>query len=91
MTLKELYSISKKELSDILPKGDNDFRLEQAEYQSSQGSWEVVVSYLTENKNKNTSAINPFGENYQFVRLYKKLIIDNTNKDVRGFFIYQPQ
>ncbi|WP_291134365.1 hypothetical protein [Flavobacterium sp. UBA7663] len=90
LTLKELYNISKNELSDILPKGDNDFRLEQAEYLHNDQVWEVVVSYLTENKNKKTSVITPFAENYQFERVYKKLLIDTT-KRVTGFYIYFPK
>jgi thermostable 8-oxoguanine DNA glycosylase len=90
ISLKELYKIAKDELSDILPEDNCDFRLEQAEYNSNDKFWEIVVSFLTENINKSTSAFAQLGQNLPYERVYKKLKISDEKK-VLGFYIYKQQ
>ena len=46
-----------------------------------------MVSYLVENTNKRTNSLGiPISE-FQFYRIYKKLIID-SEKNVTGLFIF---
>lgn len=88
MNLKELYQISKAELSELSSLDNSDFRLEQAEYDKEKKIWEIVVSYLVENTNKPTSPIGALTGGYQFHRIYKKVKIDD-DKNVIGFYIYE--
>jgi len=87
MKLKELYAISKKELEELSPLSNADFRLEQAEFNKDEKVWEIVVSYLVENTNKATNMFTPLASQYQFHRMYKKVKIDDQNQ-VIGFYIY---
>ena len=87
MKLKELYAITKKELEELSPLKNADFRLEQAEFNKDEKVWEIVVSYLVENTNKPTNTFNPLASQYQFHRMYKKVKIDDQNQ-VIGFYIY---
>lgn len=87
MNLKELYTIAKKELEDLSPLKNADFRLEQAEYNKDEKTWEIVVSYLVENTNKPMNTFNPLAAQYQFHRMYKKVKINDQNQ-VIGFYIY---
>lgn len=87
MNLKELYAIAKEELSDMSPLENSDFRLEQAEFKGSEGVWEVVVSYLVENTNKPTKPFAALAPEFPYLRMYKKLKINDKNKVV-GFYIY---
>lgn len=89
ITLKELYQIAKNELSDILPDQNSDFRLEQAEYNENEKIWEIVVSFLSQNFNKNNSPFAQFGQNLPYERIYKKLKINNEKQPL-GFYIYKP-
>lgn len=88
MNLKELYNISKTELSGLSSLEHSDFRLEQAEYIKDKEIWEIVVSYLVENTNKPNSAIGALTAGYNYYRIYKKVKIDNE-KNVIGFYIYE--
>lgn len=90
LSLKQLYDIAKDELSDLLPPEECDFRLEQAEFSEKDQVWEIVVSFLTENKTKQTLVLSPFAGHLQFERVYKKIIIDQDKK-VKGFYIYLPK
>lgn len=88
MNLKELYQISKNELSELSSLESSDFRLEQAEYDKKGEIWEIVVSYLVENTNKPSSPIGAWTGGYPFHRIYKKVKIDKE-KNVIGFYIYE--
>jgi hypothetical protein len=90
MNLKELLELAKNELSDLSSVENPDFRLEQAEFNKDKQHWEIVVSYLVENTNKKVlelTPLNAFTAELQFIRMYKKLII-NLDKEVEGFYIY---
>jgi hypothetical protein len=76
MTLKELLGIAKEHLADLSPLKDPDFRLEQAEYDKDDKTWDIVVSYLVENTNKRTNSIAAIVNEFQYHRIYKK----NTNQ-----------
>jgi hypothetical protein len=88
MTLKELLNISINHLKDLTSVTNPDFRLEQAEFIQSEDLWEVIVSYLVENTNKKTNPLAPFSADFQYHRMYKKLRIDNSSKEIVGFYIY---
>lgn len=87
MTLKELIEIAKTELKDLSTLDNPDFRLEQALFNKDENEWEIVVSYLVENTNKRSSAFSAITSEFQFFRMYKKLII-NSEKKITGFYIY---
>lgn len=87
MKLKELYAIAKKELGELSPLGNADFRLEQAEYNQEEKEWEIVVSYLVENTNKPIHPFTPLATDFPFYRMYKKVKINDQN-EVVGFYIY---
>jgi hypothetical protein len=87
MTLKELIDIAKTELKDLSTLDNPDFRLEQAIFNKDENEWEIVVSYLVENTNKRTNAFSAITSEFQFLRMYKKLII-NSDKQITGFYIY---
>ena len=88
MNLKELYQISKAELSELASLENSDFRLEQAEYDKEEKIWEIVVSYLVENTNKPTTPLGALTGGYLFHRIYKKVKIDD-DKNLIGFYIYE--
>jgi hypothetical protein len=89
MKLKELYAIAKKEIGDLSPLENADFRLEQAELNKDDNTWEIVVSYLVENVNKPRTTFSPLltTTEYPFHRLYKKVKINDKN-EVIGFYIF---
>jgi hypothetical protein len=87
MKLNELYAIAKRELEELSPLNNSDFRLEQAEYKKDEKVWEIVVSYLVENTNKPINTFNPLASQYPFHRMYKKVKINDQN-EVIGFYIY---
>ncbi len=87
MKLKELYAIAKKELADISPIENSDFRLEQAEYNKKEKIWEIVVSYLVENTNKPIKAFAALAPEFKYHRIYKTVKIDDLGKII-GFYIY---
>lgn len=88
MKLKDLYAIAKKELGELSPLQNSDFRLEQAEYNKDEKVWEIVVSYLVENINKPTKSFIPLATDFPFHRIYKKVKI-NDQYEVIGFYIYK--
>lgn len=90
MTLKELLDVAKRQLKDLTTVENADFRLEQAEYKKDEGVWEIVVSYLVENTNKRTISLAPFGSEFQFHRIYKRLKI-NEEKEILGLYIFNNQ
>jgi len=88
MVLKELLEIAKSQLDELTTLKNPDFRLEQAEFKKSEGIWDIVVSFLVENTNKRTTAIAALTSEFQFHRIYKRLKINNTTKEILGFYIY---
>lgn len=86
MTLKELLELTKEQLRDLSTLENPDFRLEQAEYKKDD-TWEIVVSYLVENTNKRSNALSIIASEFQYLRMYKKIII-NSKKEIVGFYIY---
>ena len=88
MNLKELYQIAKDELEVLSPFENPDFRLEQAEFNKEENVWEIVVSFLVQNTNKPTTPIGILSTSYPYLRMYKKVKIDNE-KRVIGFYIYE--
>jgi uncharacterized protein YozE (UPF0346 family) len=87
MNLKELYQISKKELDEIIENKNPDFRLEQAEFDKTDKTWDIVVSYLEENNNKRFNVLTPLVSDLPFERIFKKMKI-KEDKEVLGFYIY---
>ena len=87
MNLKELYQISKKALDEIIENKNPDFRLEQAEFDKVDKTWEIVVSYLEENNNKRFNVLSPLVTDLPFERIFKKMKI-KEDKEVLGFYIY---
>lgn len=87
MTLKELLEITKEQLRDLSTLENPDFRLEQAEYKKDDDTWEIIVSYLVENTNKRSNPLTIIASEFQFLRMYKKIII-NSSKEIVGFYIY---
>lgn len=87
MKLKDILLIAETELKDLSTVHNPDFRLEQAVYVKEKKIWEIVVSYLVENTNKPSKAFAALAPEFQFLRIYKKLEI-NENDEVTGFFIY---
>ena len=77
MDLKRLYQIAKKELMPLYDGEPTDLRLEQAERSKENGHWDVVVSYLVENKNKSTVNIIA---SLPYERVYKLLRINDSDE-----------
>jgi hypothetical protein len=88
MNFKELYQIAKASLEELKPLDEADFRLEQAEYNEKDETWDIVVSFLVENTNMLKSKMNLPRASLKFERIYKKLKIDK-NKIVKGLYMYE--
>jgi len=86
LSLKEVFEAAKKQFAELINNQESDFRLEQLEYKKEEKSWDVVVSYLVENKNRGILPSSIFNT-LPFERVYKRLEIDE-NKDVVGIFIF---
>lgn len=84
MDLKKLYQIAKKELIPLYDGEPVDLRLEQVERSEETGHWDVVVSYLVENKNKST--VNSLAS-LPYERLYKLLKV-NDNDEVEELLMF---
>jgi len=84
LSLKEVFEAAKKQFAELINIQESDFRLEQLEHRKEEKIWEVVVSYLVENKNRASLALL---NSLPFERVYKRLKIDE-NKDVVGIFIF---
>ncbi len=91
MNLKELYLVSKQELEKLLDSELNDFRLEQAVFNQAENYWDVVVSYLVENKNQpeKQNILTAFNYNLPFERIFKVFHISNE-KTILGFYRFTP-
>ncbi len=87
LTFKDLLSLAKAHLKDMSTLSNPDFRLEQAELDKDENSWEIVVSYLVENTNKRTNPITALTSEFQFLRMYKKIRI-NDKGEIIGFYIF---
>jgi len=88
MNFKELYQIAKTSLEELRPLDEADFRLEQAEYNEKDETWDIVVSFLVENINIHESPITHLRTGLKFERIYKKLKIDK-NKNVKGLYMFE--
>lgn len=84
LSLKEVFEAAKNQFAELINIQESDFRLEQLEHRKEEKIWEVVVSYLVENKNRASLALL---NSLPFERVYKRLKIDE-NKDVVGIFIF---
>ncbi|WP_100628322.1 hypothetical protein [Algoriphagus formosus] len=86
LSLKEVFNAAKKQFAELINIQESDFRLEQLEYKKDEKTWDVVVSYLQENKNRgaSTGSILSF---LPYERIYKRLKIDE-NKEVVGIFMF---
>lgn len=87
MKLKDILTIAESELKDLSAVPNPDFRLEQAVFIKEKKIWEIVVSYLVENTNKPSKVFAALAPEFQFLRIYKKLEINDKN-EVVGFFIH---
>ncbi len=87
MNLKELYSIAQKELAVLSHLENPDFRLEQAEYNEVDKTWDIVVSFLVENTNKPVKPFATLSVDFPFHRMYKKVKI-NEKKELVGVYIF---
>lgn len=87
LTLRDLLEIAKDELKDLSTVENPDFRLEQAVFKKDQNQWEIVVSYLVENTNKRSIGIIGLSSDFEYERMYQKLIID-ADRQVAGLYIF---
>jgi hypothetical protein len=87
LTLKELLDIAISHLNDLTSVANPDFRLEQAGYNKYKREWEIVVSFLIENKNIRTHPLGIPVSEFQYNRIYKKLKVD-ANKEILGLYIF---
>lgn len=87
MKLKDLLAIAVEELKTLTSLDKPDFRLEQAVFKDDAKIWEVVVSFLVENTNRPTRSPIYAGAEYEFLRLYKSLQI-NEKGEVIAMFIF---
>ncbi len=85
MDLKELYQIAKQELMPLYDGEPVDLRLEQVERDENTNYWNVVVSYLVENKNQ--SNITNIMGSLPYERVYKLLKV-NEKKEVEGLLMF---
>jgi len=84
MDLKGFYQAAKKELEPLYGGYLNDFRLEQVEHDKKNQQWEVVVSYLVENKNKVENSAKGISviTSLPYERIYQLLVM-NSKKEVK--------
>ncbi len=90
MDLKEFYQAAKKELEPLYGGELVDFRLEQVEHDKRNHQWEVVVSYLVENKNKTENSAMGISmiTSLPYERVYQLLIM-NDKKEVKELRIFE--
>jgi hypothetical protein len=90
MKFKELLQIASDELSDLIEPEKADIRLEQVEYIDKKKMWEIVVSYLKENPNKNTLQSSLISlSSLPYERVYKKFEI-TENREIKSMKMYTP-
>lgn len=88
MNIKELYLAAKKEFADLIDVEQQDFRLEEAEFDRKEGVWELVVSYLVINKNLSMLELTTGAfPRLKYERIYKRLKF-NEQKEFLGFYMY---
>ena len=86
ISLKEVFEAAKKQFAELINIQESDFRLEQLEYRKEDKTWEIIISYLVENKNR-SSFPTAILSALPFERVYKRLKIDE-NKEVVGIFMF---
>ena len=79
---KEIYKNVKETLTNISSEYSNDFRLEQAFFDTKNNEWDVVISYLAE-----SSKVFPNLPFQPKERIYKKINLD-SDKQFLGFLIH---
>ena len=84
MDLKGLYQIAKKELMPLYDGEPIDLRLEQVERAEDTGHWNIVASYLGENKNQSKMSVIAA---LPYERVYKLLKI-NENQEVEELLTF---
>ena len=89
MNLKEFYEIANRELKPLYGENLIDFRLEQVKRLKDDSAWEVVVSFLMENKNEvqMSGPLANLTNISKYKREYKAFIIDD-NKKVTDYLIF---
>ncbi|MGB3851251.1 MAG: hypothetical protein WA958_14875 [Tunicatimonas sp.] len=89
MDLKGLYHLAKNELTPLYDGEPLDLRLEQVERDKKTNRWNVVVSYLVENKKQSLANTNLIGSNpfATYERVYKLLQVNKKN-EVEGLLMY---
>lgn len=85
---KDLLKIAVEELKDLTTVENPDFRLEQAEFNTSNKEWEIVVSFLVANPNLKKTVFEIPSFILEYERIYKRLKID-SQKEVKGFYIFE--
>ena len=86
--LKELFNIALDYLRDEIALDFLDPRFERAEFKVENFSWEIIISFLVENKFRTTYSNNNNGlKRPKYDRIYKRIRIDN-NDEVLGFYIH---
>lgn len=87
MNLKALFEKARVVISDIEPS-NQDLRLEEAE--KIAGDYNVVVSYLVEDKNPSVSpTLLPFNGKLKYERIFKKLIFSD-DMEFKKVLIFKP-
>ncbi|CAN5875023.1 hypothetical protein BH24BAC1_BH24BAC1_39020 [soil metagenome] len=90
MKFKELLEIAAVEISDLIEHENADIRLEQVEYNEKNKEWEIVVSYLKENPNKNALASSILSvSRLPYERIYKKFEI-TEDKEIKSMKMFTP-
>jgi hypothetical protein len=84
MDLKGLYQIAKNELMSLYDGEPIDLRLEQVERSEETGHWNVVISFLVENKNKTSLSVI---SSLPYERVYKLLKVNDDN-EVEGLLMF---
>lgn len=83
LSIKEAFEVAKEELSLLIDLDTSDYRLEQIEFNKEEGYWDVVISYLTPNKNKPAILLQAL----PFERIYKRIKVSD-NKEVTGVYMF---
>lgn len=90
MKFKELLQIASAELSELVEPEKADIRLEQVEFNEEKENWEIVVSFLKENPNKNALQSSLISlSTLPYERIYKKFEIDK-DKEIKSMKMFTP-
>lgn len=92
LTLGKLKKIAFDELSPIFELNEDNFRLEEYEFDESNITYNIVVSFLVENKNIESQTLTKISllGGLKYDRVYKKVSIDKDGKFIK-FSIYNPK